>query len=145
MARGKYQRCYTITVVFIFLVFFSILFISSDGYRAGMPSFFIFAVLFTVFMLEGKRMVALAAFELIWYTALCIWAYYYPEQINTYDTEAALMFDVIISYLVVSVSLGVTMALHFRLYNQQQKELEAARRQAEEFSRMKSELFADAN
>ena len=33
------------------------------------------------------------------------------------------------------------MALHFRLYKQRQKELEAARRQVEEYARMKSELF----
>ncbi len=140
---GKYQFCYTVTVVFIFLGMFSALFFISGGYHAGMTSFFVFAVLFTVFMLEGKRMVIISAFELIWYTALCVWAYYHPEQITALATEAALVFDVIMSFLIVAVSLGVTMALHFRLYNQQQKELEAARKQAEEFSRMKSELFAD--
>ncbi len=140
---GNYQLCYTVSVAAIFLGLFSALFFNSGGYHAGMPSFFIFAVLFTVFMLDGVKMIALSCLELVWYTALCLWAYYHPEQINNYDTEAALMADIVISVLVVSAALGITMALHFRLYNQQQKELEAARKQAEEYARMKSELFAD--
>ncbi|MCL2230824.1 MAG: HAMP domain-containing histidine kinase, partial [Treponema sp.] len=36
----------------------------------------------------------------------------------------------------------VTMALHFRLYNRRQRELEAARRQVEEYAKIKSKLFA---
>ncbi len=60
---GKYQFCYTVTVVFIFLGMFSALFFISGGYHAGMTSFFVFAVLFTVFMLEGKRMLIISGFE----------------------------------------------------------------------------------
>ncbi len=38
----KYQRCYFITIVVIFMFLFPIMFFKSGGYKGGMPSFFIF-------------------------------------------------------------------------------------------------------
>ena len=139
---GRYQLCYMITVICIFMGLFPALFFSSGGYHSGMPSFFIFAVLFTVFMLEGKKMVVMAVLELALYTSLCLYAFYNPESINFFDTEADFLTDVVVGFLAVSAALGITMSLHFRLYNQRQRELEAARKQVEEYAKMKSELFA---
>lgn len=52
---GKYQIAYFVTIVTIFMILFPILFFASGSYKSGMPSLFIFAVLFTVLMLEGKK------------------------------------------------------------------------------------------
>ena len=51
---GKYQRCYLITIVVIFLIVFPVMFFTSGGYRGGMPAFFVFAIIFTVLMLKKK-------------------------------------------------------------------------------------------
>ena len=107
-----------------------------------MPSFFIFAVLFTVFMLDGKKMILMTVMELALYTFLCIFAYRCPETINFLSTEADFMIDIIICFVSVSIALGVTMTLHLKIYIQRQNELEAARKQVEEYAKMKSELFA---
>ena len=48
---GKYQRCYLITIVMIFLIVFPVMFFTSGGYHGGMPAFFVFAIIFTVLML----------------------------------------------------------------------------------------------
>ena len=37
----KYQRCYFITIVVIFMFLFPIMFFKSGGYKGGMPSFYI--------------------------------------------------------------------------------------------------------
>ena len=137
---GKYQLCYTITCFCIFL--FPAMFFSAGGFHSGMPSFFIFAVLFTVFMLEGKKMIAMTLLELTVYTAICIYAYYNPERIIFFNTEADVLIDIIIGFIVVSLSLGIVMALHFRIYIRRQRELEAARKQVEGYAKIKSELFA---
>ena len=52
---GRYQLCYFITIVAIFMVLFPIMFFTAGGYRSGMPSFFVFAVAFTILMLEGRK------------------------------------------------------------------------------------------
>jgi signal transduction histidine kinase len=142
LVSGKYERCYMIAIICIFFVLFPALFFSAGGYHSGMPSFFIFAVLFTIFMLDGKKVVVMTVLELAFYTALCIFAYYNPDKINFFNTEVYLLSDILLGFLAVSAALGVTMSLHFRLYKQRQAELEAARKQVEKYAEMKSELFA---
>jgi hypothetical protein len=58
---GQYQRCYLATIFIIFFLGFAFLFFHGGGYRSALPSFFIFSTVFTVFMLEGWVMVAVAA------------------------------------------------------------------------------------
>ncbi|MDL2217501.1 response regulator [Christensenellaceae bacterium OttesenSCG-928-M15] len=140
---GRYALCYMITIIVIFLVFFPALFFSSGGYRGGMPSFFIFAVLFTTFMLEGKKVYVMTLLELAVYSSLCIYAYYYPAHINHFETEEALLIDILIGFLTVCVTLGITMTLHFRLYSVQQRELEHAREEAVYHSEVKSTFLAN--
>jgi signal transduction histidine kinase len=142
LVSGKRQRCYMLTVVFVFFGLFPALFLTSGGYHSGMPSFFIFAVLFTVFMFDGKKTVVITVLELAFYSALCVFAYHNPDKIRFFNTEADFLSDILWGFLAVSVALGVTMSLHFRLYKQRQKELEAARKQVEKYAEMKSELFA---
>jgi hypothetical protein len=56
----RYQRAYMITVVGVFLIMFPVMFFTAGGYKYGMVSFFIFAIGFTIFMLEGKKSLLLA-------------------------------------------------------------------------------------
>lgn len=69
--RKKYQRCYFITIVVIFMILFPFMFFKSGGYKGGMPSFYIFGVLFTVFMLEGWLM--FSVFYWSWLFILLRW------------------------------------------------------------------------
>lgn len=57
----RYQIAYMITAIGIFLILFPVLFFITGGYRYGMPAFFIFAVAFTIFMLEGRKALLLAS------------------------------------------------------------------------------------
>jgi signal transduction histidine kinase len=140
---GHYRRCYIISISVIFLGFFPLLFFTSEGYRGGMPSFFIFAVLFTVFMLEGKLAVIMTALEIVVYTALCVYAYFFPEQLRYYPTELDRMTDIVFSYTIVSVIIGVTMFLHFRMYNEQQRKLDEQNDMLAKANSAKTEFLQD--
>lgn len=140
---GKYQQCYMFTTIIIFLIFFPVLFFTSGGYHGGMPSFFVFAVLFTVFMLEGKKMIVMAVIEMLVYIGICLAAYVYPQSVHFFKTEQELLTDIIIGFFSVSLVLGVTLYIHFRMYNKQQRELEAARREALRLSEAKSNFLAN--
>lgn len=137
----RYQIAYMITVIGIFLIMFPMLFFTAGGYKYGMPAFFIFAVAFTIFMLEGKKSLLLAGIELLVYMVLCFYAYYRPEKIHIYDTDP--FWAVLICFFVASVSLGIAMYMHFKLYNEQQRELEAARVEALRLSKAKSNFLAN--
>jgi len=121
---------------------FPAFFITAGGYKSGMPVFFVFAILFTVFMLDGKKMIFFTTMLMVTYTLLFIFAYFFPEYISNFDAETDMFIDITISFLAVAIALGVTMSLHLKLYIKQQNELEAARKQAEEFAKMNGELFA---
>ena len=130
----RYQIAYIITVIGVFLILFPILFIITGGYRFGMPAFFMFAVAFTIFMLDGKKSLFLAGLELLVYMALCFYAYAYPEKIHSYNTDP--FWAVSICFFTATVSLGIAMYLHFKLYNEQQRELEQARHKLAEENAM---------
>ena len=140
---GKYQICYLITIIAIFMVLFPIMFFSAGGYHSGMPSFFVFAVLFTIFMLEGKKAFITSAIELVIYIGCCLYAYLHPEIVTSFATEADILIDILIGFLCVSIALGITMFLHFGMYNRQQRELESARKEALRLSEIKSTFLAN--
>ena len=133
----NYQLCYVITIIVVFFIVLPAIFLNSGGYSGGMPMFFVLAVLFTVFMIKGKSVFIFAGLELIFYTSLFIFAYHNPETVRRITNETVELFDNIVCFLIVSVVLGITMALHFNLYNQQQEELVAARKKAEEYASLK--------
>ncbi len=87
---GRYHRCYAITTILVFLIGFPVFFFLGGGYFGAIPYFFVFAILFTIFMLEGLRAIIMSTLELGVYIAICVYArlyipvdpyYFNPENI----------------------------------------------------------------
>lgn len=140
---GRYQLCYIITIVAIFLGLFPVMFFTAGGYHSGMPSFFVFAVAFTILMLEGKKAIVMSVLEIILYIAICLIAFLYPEMVKAWNTEQDLLTDVMVGFVSVSAVLGAMLYLHFRLYNEQQKQLAEQNILLGQLNRMKAELFGN--
>lgn len=139
---GNYRRAITLTIVIIFLGLFTLLFFSGGGYHSGMPAYFIFAVVFTAFMTNGIMMPILVGVEMVWYTVICLYAYFHPEMVNMINGEMAYLEDILISQTVVSLSLALTMYFQIRIYRKNQQKLSAARLAADEANRAKSDFLA---
>ncbi len=142
---GRYQLCYLITIVAIFMVLFPIMFFTAGGYHSGMPSFFVFAVAFTILMLEGKRAIVMSVLEVLLYFAICIIAFLHPELVKAWDTEQDLLADVIVGFVSVSAVLGTMLYLHFKLYNEQQKKLDEQNHLLERTSHAKTEFLSNTS
>lgn len=142
---GRYQLCYMVTIVAIFLVLFPIMFFTAGGYHSGMPSFFVFAVAFTILMLEGKKAIVMSMMEILLYLAICMIAFRYPQLVNAWGTEQELLTDVIVGFVSVSAVLGTMLYLHFRLYNEQQKKLDEQNHILERASRAKTEFLSNTS
>ncbi|MCR5093941.1 MAG: response regulator [Lachnospiraceae bacterium] len=139
---GNYRLAMILTVLGIFIGLFSLLFFSGGGYHSGIPYFFIFGVVFTAFLLEGRIAWILITLELLWYAGLCIYTWLYPQPSATMHDEETFMLDVVVCETIVSISLAVTMYLQIRVYRNKQKELNAAIHAAEEANRAKSDFLA---
>lgn len=139
---GDCRLSMILTIFIIFIGLFTFLFFSGGGYHSGMPSFFIFAVVFTAFMLDGYIMPILVFTELAWYTIICVYAYFHPPAVDASFDEAAFLTDVLVDEIIVSVSLAVTMYVQIRIYRRKQWELNKAILAAEEANRAKSDFLA---
>ncbi len=120
---GKYQRAYIVTVVAVFMVFFPIMFFTSGGHRSGMPSVFMFAVLFTVLMLRGRIAIYISVMEIIEYSAVCVIAYRHPEYVTAFETEAEILSDIIFAYSTMSIICAIVLYFHLKEYDRQRETL----------------------
>ncbi len=142
---GRYQLCYSITIIVIFLGLFPIMFFTAGGYHSGMPSFFVFAVAFTILMLEGRNAIVMSVVEILLYLVICLIAFRYPELVKTWNTEQDMLTDVIVGFVSVSAVLGTMLYLHFKLYNEQQKKLDEQNHILERISRSKTEFLSNTS
>lgn len=139
---GRYQLCYVITIALIFLILFPIIFFIGGGIDSAMPYYFIFAILFTVFMLDGKKALFIAAAELMVYTGLIVFAWNYPSTI-TQLPQTGILLDKIVGLAAVSIALSVTMYLHFRAYIALNRKLDEQNVLLAQASQAKTEFLAN--
>ena len=139
----NYQFCYFITIIAIFMILFPILFFKGGGYKSGMPCFYVFGILFTVFMLERLQMICCVLIELIIYIATIGIAYAYPQTVIWFLSEKEIVIDTIVGVAVSSLAIGTVTYLHFRLYNRQQIYLTEAREEAMKANQAKSAFLAN--
>lgn len=140
---GNYRPCYIITVTFVFMLLFPIMFFSAGGYNSGMPCFFVFAVVFTLFMLEGRAGIICASAEIVIYILCCVAAYKFPQWVTTFPDEKGVVGDVITGFCISSAALGAAMFFQIRMYNAQQRQLEDAMAEARRSSKAKGIFLAN--
>ena len=142
---GRFQLCYNITIAVIFMCGFSVFFLTGGGYYSSMPYFFVFAVVFTIFMLEGKAAIIMAVVELALYTALCLYRYNNSNIDPAYFESESIFHETLFGFVLVSLALGITMFVQLRLYREQQKTLDEQNKTLGRISQMKTELFANVS
>ncbi len=121
---GRYQLGYGITIVTVFMIAFPVMFFTSGGYRSGMPAVFLFAVTFTILMLDGKRALLVSLLEIAEYIAVCVFAYFNPRYVTHFETEAQVLTDILFAFSAVSIAVGVVLYLHLKEYTRQRELLQ---------------------
>ncbi len=140
---GNYRFSIILTIISVFFIVFTVLFFSGGGYKSGMPSWFILAIVFTAFMLDGALMAVLVCLESLWYVLLCMYEYYHPETVIMLPDERALLIDTIIAFTVVACVLGITTYLQITMYRNNQEEILEAREEALAANRVKTDFLAN--
>ncbi len=140
---GRYKQCYLVTIAAIFLIYFPSLFFRLGGFQSGQWTFFIFGIIFSAYMLEGKTAWITIALEIIVYIGIFIFAFNFPESVKPLPSAIGNLISLICNFTFVSVILSITLTQHLAMYNKQQKDLEAAREEALELSRAKSNFLAN--
>ena len=140
---GHYKHCFVATIIVIFLGLYTVIFFGSGGSNGSMPYFFVFAIVFTVFMIEGKIALVVSALELTVYLALLIFSYIYPETVTPFQSELLRLLDLCTGLVIVCTALGVSLYIHFKLYSEQQKQLDTQNHVLEQINRNKTEFLSN--
>ena len=139
---GRYRLAYLLTVIGLFLVIFPTLFFTGGGYLSGMPAFFVFALVFSAFMLDGLTLWILVTLEAALYAACCVIAYLHPGTVTPISTPVAQMADVIYAVTVSGVALAIALHLLLRVHERSRELLAERNAQLQQVDRAKSEFLA---
>jgi len=142
-AGGHARLCHIIFIAGAFFILFPVLFFSMGGYHGGIPTFFVFAVVFTVFMLEGRTALIVTSLEITLYVGLYIFAYINPDSVSLFSTEMGVLTSNIQDLIIVSVALGATMYAQVSLYREQQRKIDAQNAALQELNLMKTEFLGN--
>ena len=69
-------------------------------------AFFVFAIIFTVLMLEKRRALIVSLLEIVLYIGLCLVAYHFPHIVTPFATEADRLADILLAFVSVSIVCG---------------------------------------
>jgi signal transduction histidine kinase len=143
--RVKVVICELIFIGGSFFILFPYLFFNMGGYHGGIPAFLVFAVVFTVFMLDGKLAVIVSVLELALYVGLYLCAFRFPDSVKSFPAEQGFFISNTMDLIVVGGALGATMLAQVRLYRSQQKKLDEQNTVLAEVNRAKTEFLSNTS
>ncbi|WMJ78685.1 MULTISPECIES: sensor histidine kinase [unclassified Sedimentibacter] len=144
----KPRRAAVCRLIFILISFFALfpyLFFNMGGYHGGIPTFLIFAPVFTVFLLEGKTAVIVTTLELALYAGLYLFAYVNPQSVTMFAEESGFLVSNLMDLLVVSIALCTTMYAQVSLYRAQQKRVDEQNAVLAQVNQAKTQFLANTS
>ncbi len=141
----RYKYAYIITIFVVFILFFTLMFFTGGGYYGGITSFFVFAVVFTTCMIDGKAMFFMVAMELFIYTFICIIDYLYLDLTAGFKSEFDYFSSMVICFLAASLAVGVTTYQQVKMYKMQQLKLDEKNQMLAQISKSKTEFLANTS
>ena len=147
--RISYRVASRIIIVTVFLIIFPILFFAIGGYRSGMPSFFILAVIFTSMLLDKWERKAAIVLEFFIYIGCVVAAFFYPQLVAPFEDEIYYVGDVITGVVVSGTLVLLVVLLSIHMYHTREmqikelnRELEARNDSLVAYDKMKSNFLA---
>lgn len=120
-------------------VLFPMLYFSNGGMQSGMPLWLVLGVVFNFMLLEGKRFY-IALFSGFLAILVCaVLSYYIPEMVIPMDSEADIYFDILQSYVIVSLIIGVLIRFQLKVYKEKSTQFERQAQQLAEQAKILEE------
>ena len=122
-ATKHYRAACIVTIVVIFLGYFPYLFFSMGGIDGNKAINFVFAIVFTAYVLEGKLCWFMMLLLVLIYSGLAVYAYLNPESIIPMPSEFNRLIDLITSMIFVGFATSIVFILQLHINVQQQRKL----------------------
>ena len=128
---GKFDSVAMMICIGINLILFPLIYFSNGGMHGGMPLWFVLGVVFNFMLLEGRRfyLVLFGGFAAV--IACAIGSYYNPDFVIHIESESGLYLDILQSFLIVSIIIGVLIRFQLDVYKKKSEQLEEKTKQLE--------------
>ncbi|MBQ7358973.1 MAG: response regulator [Lachnospiraceae bacterium] len=147
--KEKLEFATQVVAIVVGIVLFPLMSINSGGVDSGMPIWFVMGVIVTFHMVSGLKFYIYLAVQLVVYSAIFLIAYHFPEAIAPLS-RTGFFIDVWQSMVIVSLLAGMVVKDQNRIYErelqkneEQRKQLEELRVEAEKASEAKSDFLAN--
>lgn len=147
--KQSYIICSWIAIILVFMIAFPALFFAAGGYRSGMPSFFMLALIFTAIILDENGRTAALIIEFAIYITCCLIAFLNPNTVITVLSDLDYFCDVIVGLAVSGFLVLAVVLLRSRFFHFQRKQMKELINELtirsdtlEQYDRMKSEFLA---
>lgn len=147
--KDKLEFATQVVAVVVGMVLLPLMSINSGGVDSGMPIWFVMGVIVTFHMVSGIKFYIYLVVQLVVYSAIFLAAYHFPEAIAPLS-RTGFFIDVWQSMVIVSLLAGMVVKDQNRIYErelqkneEQRKQLEELRVEAEKASEAKSDFLAN--
>jgi len=145
--KKQYHLYAWIIVIVIYMIVFPALFFKGNGYKGGMPCFFVLAIASTAIVLENLERLAAVMLEIMLYTACCLIAYYRPQTVSL-SSDFGCVLDVMIGFVISSILLLIAILLRARMFDARHMQIQELNRELEvrnetllRYDKMKSDFL----
>ncbi len=133
----KFDTAALMICVGVNLILFPMIYFANGGMHSGMPLWFVLGVVFDFMLLEGKQFYVALVAGFVAVVACTVVSYYNPGLVIWIEGELDFYLDVIQSFLIVSVIIGVLIRFQLNVYKKKSVELE---KQAEQLAAQAKQL-----
>lgn len=140
---GRYILGFVITIVSVFMGIFTVLYFQMGGYAGSMPYFYVLGYIFTFLFLSGKVLIITVMLQTVFYIGVCFISYLQPQLVTPYNSEFAHVFDIIVAFVTVGISIGLILFFYVNTYRKQQQEILSAKNTAENANESKTMFMAN--
>lgn len=123
-ARKKYDAAAILIVVGGDYFALPYMFFTSGGNQSGMPIWFLFGLVFTCMMVRGKSRPILSFISILISCTCMVLGHYHPNLVTELAGEDAGFIDMLQSYVLVSITLTLSLMMYFISYDRQRRMLE---------------------
>lgn len=134
--HNKFESAALMVCVWVNLILFPLIYFSNGGMHSGMPMWFVLGVVFDFMLLDGKRF-CFALFSGFVAVVSCAVVSYYNPDFVIHMEEKDIYIDILQSFLIVSVIIGILIRFQLNLYREKSEELE---RQTEKLAAQAKQL-----
>lgn len=147
--KDKLQLATQAVAIVVGMILLPLMSINSGGVDSGMPIWFVMGIIVTFQMVSGLKFYIYLVIQIIIYTAIFLVSYHFPEVIPPL-TRTGFFIDTWQSMVIVSLFAGMIIKDQNRIYvnelkknEEQRKQLEVLRVEAEKASEAKSDFLAN--